>query len=367
MALSRFKIGDLIDSINEKCNISNLTVYEVSGINRDKEFFSPAVQVGRDTSSYKVVPPNCFACNLMHVGRDIVIPISLNRTSKDIIVSPAYSVFRINNTDILMEEYLYMIFKKIDFDRYAAFCTDSSVRDGLEWNRFLEIEIDVPSMEVQQKVVDVYLAMVANQKVYEKGLDDLKLTCDAYIENLRRNSQSENVGKYLTERIEKNTDGKYDNLVGIGKDGFIKPNQVRTTESLRKCNLFYPNDFVYAPSSLVNGVISISKFDEPRICTEEYIVFYSNNPKKLLPEYLLLWTKRSEFGRRIEFNSMDSVRNRYYFQQFQEEIFIPLPDIEVQKDIVEVFKAYEMRMSINNSLKKQINIICPVLIKGSIS
>lgn len=366
MKLNKIRIGDLIETYTEKCNISNLTIHEVSGINKDKNFLSPTVQVGSDTSNYRVVPYGYFACNLMHVGRDFAIPIAYNDKLQNIIVSPAYSVFRIIRKDLVLDYYFLMIQKKLDFDRYAAFCTDSSIRDGLEWNRYSDIELELPSIEIQQKVVDVYLAMVANQKAYEKGLEDLRLSCIAYIENLRRNSESVNVGKYLTERIEKNLNNKYDNLVGLGKEGFINPNQLRTKESLRKCNVFYENDFVYAPSSLVNGVISISKFKEPRLCTEEYIVFYSNNLNVLLPEYLLLWTKRKEYGRRIHFNSMDSVRNRYYFQQFQEEISIPLPKVDVQKSIVDVFYAYEKRKQLNEKLKSQIKNLCPILIKGSI-
>jgi len=366
MSLSR--LGDYIELTDNKNTDLQFDVTDVRGISIKKIFIPTKADMdGVPLTSYKIVKPLEFCYVTITSRNGEKITIALNDSDRTYICSSSYVAFRIKDSTKLLPFYLYMYFNRPEFDRYSRFNSWGSAREAFGWDDMCDIEIDIPSIEVQQKVVDVYLAMVANQKVYEKGLDDLKKTCEAYIENLRRNSQSENVGKYLTERIEKNTDGKYDNLVGIGKDGFIKPNQVRTTESLRKCNLFYPNDFVYAPSSLVNGVISISKFDEPRICTEEYIVFYSNNPKKLLPEYLLLWTKRSEFGRRIEFNSMDSVRNRYYFQQFQEEIFIPLPDIEVQKDIVEVFKTYEMRMSINNSLKKQINIICPVLIKGSIS
>ena len=47
-----------------------------------------------------------------------------------------------------------------------------------------DMDIDLPSLAIQQKYVDVYNAMVANQKAYERGLEDLKLTCDAYIEDL---------------------------------------------------------------------------------------------------------------------------------------------------------------------------------------
>ncbi len=362
MALSKFKIGDLIDSINVKCNITNLTVYEVSGINRDKEFFSPAIQVGQDTSSYKIVPPNHFACNLMHVGRDIVIPVSLNRTGKDIIVSPAYSVFRITRNDIILDEYLFMVFKKVDFDRYAAFCTDSSVRDGLEWNRFLDIELDLPSVKVQQKVVDVYLSMVENQKVYEKGLEDLKLTCDAYIENLRKNIPSQSIKDFMI-RGSKNTSETINEVLGIGQSGFIKP-QKQPNDSLRNYKIINKDDIVYAPPlyNILSDAIGCYNGDNPVVCSPIYEVFSVKPP--LLARYLVMWLKRSEFKRYAEFHS-GGVRNTFDYE-LMENFEIPIPKHSIQKNIVEVYEAYEMRKKINDNLKKQINEICPVLIKGSI-
>lgn len=82
MALSKVKIGSFVEQYKQKCEVSNLTLYDVSGVNRDKEFFEPSKQIGADTSNYKVVQPNYFACNLMHVGIDIVLPIAINHTSK---------------------------------------------------------------------------------------------------------------------------------------------------------------------------------------------------------------------------------------------------------------------------------------------
>ena len=105
MALTKYHIGDLIEPYNKKCGIPNLMPDDVSGINIDKEFLEPAKQVGEDTSSYKLVPPNYFACNLMHVGRDEVLPIALNHTNHDKIVSPAYSVFKIKNEKDVLKEY----------------------------------------------------------------------------------------------------------------------------------------------------------------------------------------------------------------------------------------------------------------------
>lgn len=365
MALSKFKIGDLIDSINVKCNITNLTVYEVSGINRDKEFFSPAIQVGQDTSSYKIVPPNHFACNLMHVGRDIVIPVSLNRTGKDIIVSPAYSVFRITRNDIILDEYLFMVFKKVDFDRYAAFCTDSSVRDGLEWNRFLDIELDLPSVKVQQKVVDVYLAMVANQKAYEKGLDDLKLTCDAYIENIREKQESHKLVDFLEETKEINTEKTVLFERGLNKfKGFVKPSAMSNNVDLSKRKVVRFNHFVYpSPHFGEQGTIGLFK-EEACIMSQMYTTFRVID-NRLNPDYLYLWFKRNEFMRYAFFAASDSVRDTFDFTKLC-DYKIPVPSQTIQKNIVEVYEAYEMRKKINENLKEQINDICPVLIKGSI-
>lgn len=107
MGFNRIRIGDIVELHKENCGIPNLTVWDISGINKDKEFFEPSKQVGADTSNYKIVPPNYFACNLMHVGRDVVLPISLNTTKKNKVVSPAYTIFKLTNNEKLLNEYFF--------------------------------------------------------------------------------------------------------------------------------------------------------------------------------------------------------------------------------------------------------------------
>ena len=105
MMLNKVRLGSFIKKYKEKCNIPDLTENDISGINRDKEFFEPSRQIGKDTSNYKIVPPGYFACNLMHVGRDKVLPISMNHTTKNKIVSPAYDVFYVDETIILKKRF----------------------------------------------------------------------------------------------------------------------------------------------------------------------------------------------------------------------------------------------------------------------
>ena len=99
-----------------------------------------------------------------------------------------------------------MVFRSEEKDRLGWFLSDSSVRANLEWKTFCDIEINLPPLDVQKKFVAVYNALLENKKAYERGLDDLKLVCDGYIENLRRNSPTQKLGNYIELSDERNAD-----------------------------------------------------------------------------------------------------------------------------------------------------------------
>ena len=105
MRLSKYKLGDIAVPYFKRCGIPNLTPYQVSGVNRDKEFFEPSHQIGDDTTKYQVVPPRYYACNLMHVGRDRVLPIAYNHSGKTKFVSPAYTIFSLKKDCGVLDEF----------------------------------------------------------------------------------------------------------------------------------------------------------------------------------------------------------------------------------------------------------------------
>lgn len=362
MGLIRF--GDHIELLSQKCNIPNLSADDISGINRDKEFFEPSRQVGEDTSNYKYVPPGYFACNLMHVGRDVVLPIALNTTEKTKVVSPAYTIFKLKTEDALLSKFLFMLLKSDEKDRFFWFHCDSSVRDGMDWSAFCDIELDLPSVEIQRKYVAIYEGLLANLHSYENKLEELKLVCDGYIEDLRKKYPLEPIFDKLTQRIEKNDRLTSKDMYGIGLNGIIPPNQERSDDSIKKCLKFYKGDLLYAPSSFKNGVIVYNDKIDVGVITEEYRVFYVSKGG-LNPQYLLMWLKRSELGRYIDFYTMDSVRNRFQFEELN-IVEIPIPPVEIQNSIVEVFNVYNERKEYVTRLKNIIKDICPLLIRGAI-
>ena len=96
-----------------------------------------------------------------------------------------------------------------------------------------------------------------------------------------------------------------------------------------------------------------------------YIVFEVTDRKTLLPEYLMMWYGRKEFQRSTLFYATGSVRDTFSFDVMQ-EVKIPIPEVAIQQDIVDIYNAYIMRKDINEKLKAQIKDICPILIRGSI-
>lgn len=360
MTLTKYKIGQLIKLVDER---NSYGLKNFSGININKEFIPTVADTeDLDESKYKVVRKNRFVFSGMQTGRDECIRISMYLNDDPIIVSPAYTTFEVVATDIIVPTYFFMIFLSKERDRLGWFYSDGSIRANLDWDRFCEIELNLPDVPTQQKYVRIYIAMVANQQSYERGLEDLKLVCDGYIEDLRRKLPCEKIGKYI-KRGEKNFKNDIKKVVGIGMSGFIEP-QKTPNRILKNYKILRRGSICYAPPlyNILSDAIHCYNYDTPAVCSPIYEVF-SCKPK-LEPNYLMMWLKREEFKRYAEFYA-GGVRNTFDFSLMQ-DVEIPIPAIRIQKSISNIYKVYLERKKINEQLKTKIKDICPVLIKDSL-
>lgn len=127
------------------------------GINIDKCFMpSVANIIGTDLSNYKLISKNQFACNPMHVGRDEKMPIAIYCDDAPSIVSPAYFVFEVKNSDLIIPDYLMLWFSRAEFDRECWFHTDGSVRGGITWEEIVEMTVPIPPFDEQNAIVEQY-------------------------------------------------------------------------------------------------------------------------------------------------------------------------------------------------------------------
>jgi type I restriction enzyme S subunit len=364
MALSKYRIGQLIKIVDER---NSYGIKAFFGININKEFMPTVANTeGLDESNYKVVRENRFVFSGMQTGRDECIRISMYLEKEPIIVSPAYTTFEIEATDIVIPTYFFMIFLSKERDRLGWFYSDGSVRSNLDWDRFCDMELNLPDIPTQQKYVDIYKAMVANQQSYERGLEDLKLVCDGYIEDLRRKIGTEPIGPYIVPADERNSDLSVTLAQGITNEKiFATPKQV--AESERSAKIVRKGQFAYNRATTRNGEkISIAyREGEDCVVSSAYQVFEIEKKDKLLPEYLMMWFKRSEFDRYARYMSKGSAHEFFEYSDM-EEVAIPIPDIKVQEAIANIYSVYMTRKRLNEQLKAQIKDICPILIRGSL-
>ena len=355
MALTKYKLGDLIAQRREKYDeVEELPIRGVS-----REGFIPPKQEDADLSMYNVFYRNDFVFN---PARMELNSIALNVLFDKAICSSLYEIFYVKREDLVVPEYLNLFIKRDEFARKCWFEAIGSARNYFRVPALAEFDIELPDLPTQQKYVDIYKAMVANQQGYERGLEDLKLVCDGYIEDLRRNHPCEKIGGYI--RVgEKNKDEKVSNVLGIGQAGFIKP-QKKPNESLKNYKILKPKMIAYAPPlyNMLTGAIHYYDGEELAVCSPIYEVFECRD--KLLPDYLILWLKREEFKRYAAFFAA-GVRGTFDYE-FMEDVEIPIPDIQVQKAIAGMYSVYVQRKEINEKLKAQIKDICPILIKGSL-
>jgi len=172
------RLGDYIREVNVRNR--ELKVTKPMGINIDKHFMpSVANVIGTDLSAYKLVSKNQFACNLMHVGRDEKIPMAIQADDNPIIVSPAYFVFEISQTEVLLPEYLMMWFSRPEFDRNAWFYTDADVRGGMDKSAFMDMMLPIPSIARQREIVSEYETLTNRIHLNEQMIQHLEATAQA--------------------------------------------------------------------------------------------------------------------------------------------------------------------------------------------
>lgn len=365
MALTKYKIGQLIKLVDER---NSYGLKNFSGININKEFMPTVADTeDLDESKYKVVRKNRFVFSGMQTGRDGCIRISMYLNNDPIIVSPAYTTFEVIATNIIVPTYFFMIFLSKERDRLGWFYSDGSIRSNLDWDRFCEIELNLPDVPTQKKYVDIYNAMMDNQQSYERGLEDLKLVCDSYIEDLRKNMPCEKLESYVCRFDIRNGKNGTKNVMGISTSKqFREPTSKVNKEELANYKVCHPRQIAFVQTTHNEKVFAYA-FNN----TNEDIVVSSVNEvfsaieDKLYPEYLCMFFNRTEFDRYARFNSWGSARETFTWEDLI-EVKIPIPDINIQKAIADIYKVYIERKTINELLKAQVKDICPVLIKGSL-
>lgn len=372
MGLTKCILGHYLELCSNKNTDLVYGIDDVRGVNNLKQLMTTKADLnGRDLSKFQIVNPGEFVFNHRTSRNGSKFSIAYNDGDKPIICTEDYVVFKIRDDckKILNARWLYMFFNRPEFDRFVITNSWGSSTEFYNWEDIQAIGLELPSLLIQRKYANVYNAMLENQKSYERGLDDLKLVCDAYIEDLRRQMPCEAIANYIEEVNKKNIGNlKLDSVRGIATSKeFINTKANMEGVSLENYKVVEPGmiAFISDTSRRADKMsLALNQSCENYLVSSISTVIQTDNTK-LLPKYLYLFFCRTEFDRYARFHSWGSARETFSLDDMK-EVRMPLPSIDVQKAIVGIYEAYKIRKEINEKLKAQIKDICPILIKGSI-
>ena len=370
MALTKYKLGELIYELHRFNSSLEYGLEYVRGISNSKEITKTKADVDETViHKFYVIHPGEFIYNPRTTRMGDKVGLGYNNTSTPLLFTFNNIAFGIKESarNILLADYLYIYFNRAEFDRYAIAHSWGSATELFTFEEMCDINIELPDLPTQQKYVDIYNAMIANQQSYERGLEDLKLVCDGYIEDLRRKMPCEKIGKYIERHDVRNGPNGTKNVMGISTSKcFREPTSKVNKNELANYKVCRPRQIGFVQTTHNEKVFTYA-FNNTNddIVVSSVNEVFSTQEDKLYPEYLCMFFNRTEFDRYARFHSWGSARETFTWNDLV-EVEIPIPDIEVQKSIASVYSVYIKRKEINERLKKQIKDICPILIRGSL-
>ena len=286
------------------------------------------------------------------------------------IVSHLYVVFRLTEygKKHFHPEFLYMYIYREEFFRMIDYLNFGSQRPEFNFFELSDIMVPLPSIEVQCELVDTYNGLKSLAEQNEALIPRLFAACQAYIVDCRAKYPSVPLGEYIEQSDERNSEEMYllEDVTGISNEKSVIPTKADMKDvSLTPYKIFKPNEFCYVTVTSRNGgkiSLALNNTGQAKIVSSSYVVFRSIDKSILLPEYLFLLFNRPEFDRYTRFNSWGSARETFDWNEMC-RVQIPLPPIDVQQAIVDVYHCMERAKQIATTAREKLKTLCPALVQ----
>ncbi len=170
------------------------------------------------------------------------------------------------------------------------------------------------------------------------------------------------LGDYIEQCDERaGNDFTVDDVIGISTDKKFIPTKANMDGvSLNSYKIVNPHEFAYVADTSRRGdkiALALNTSNKPVLISSIYTSFRSKDVIKLLPEYLFMLLNRAEFDRYARFNSWGSARETFDWDEMC-RIEIPLPDIEVQRELVATYNGLKTLAEQNEALLPRLSAAC---------
>lgn len=352
--------------LSEEHNISG-NDYPFYGVNKDKDFIPTAATTdGLDKKKYKIIRKDKFVYSGMQTGRDVCIRFALYSHEAPLLLSPAYSILKVSK-DKILPEYVFLNFLTFEKDRLGWFYSDGSVRANLDLSRFLDIDIPMPSLDVQRQYANVYNTLRKLAEQNEAIVKPLMDFCTGFMAKLLTKYKRVEIGDILEECVELNG-SKYtvDRVIGLSTSKSLIPTKAKMEGvALKGYKVFKNNTIAYVSDTSRRGEkvsMGYNNSEEDYLVSSITTIFKSKDESILNTNFLFLYLCRESFDRYARYNSWGSARETFDWSEMC-RVKIPLPPIEVQESIVAIYKCAEKARSIAERAREEMKRICPAMIQ----
>lgn len=359
-------LNELIEARNERNSDLRYGVNLIEGVTSEG-FFAPtkAVTDGINLKPYKTVRKGDFVYNPSRLN---IGSLAYRDSDNMCIVSHLYVVFHIkeDKTQIVLPEFLLMFFRRDEFKRTIDIHNFGSQRAEFNIYQLGEIEIPLPSIEVQREYVAAYKSLQQLAEQNEALAEPIQKACEACIGKLKTEYELKQIGSFVEICQNRNCQGYNYPFMGIDITKKIVPTSA-STESLdsKKYLIVIKDMLVFSGMQTGRDVairLAIHSDDNPVLISPAYTTFIVKESGKLIPEYLYLNFISKEMDRIGWFYSDSSVRSNLDWNRFC-EIKIPLAPIEVQRSIVALYHCAEEARAIAREAREQLKKLAPTMVQ----
>ena len=166
-------------------------------------------------------------------------------------------------------------------------------------------------------------------------------------------NETHRLGDYIREVNVRNRDLKVTQLLGLSiEKRFIHSIANTIGTDMAGYKIVRRRQFAYVPVTSRNGekiTVALLEDCDEAIISQAYTVFEVVDCEKLLPEYLMMWFRSSEFDRYARFHSHGSAREVFDWDELC-DVQLPVPNIERQREIVSEYETLTRRIRLNEQM-----------------
>lgn len=362
----KVSLGELIELVTTTNSDNLYGSDKVRGVSNTKEIQRTKANIeGRNLSKFIILNKGEFVFNRRTTRNGERLGLGFNDKDSPFLFTEDYVAFKVVDANKLDPHFLYLLFKRDEFDRYVRYNSWGSATEFFNWEDMQLTPIPLPSIEVQREYVAAYKSLQQLAEQNEALAEPLQKACEGFLSDVTTKYPKVELGGLISEFSEKNTDKAISVVKSVSVSKEFKDTNAKVNKNELGGYKIVPPMYISYVQTTKNEkcfASAINKFGYPIVVTSINRVITSNDSNILDNEFLAMWFRTPEFSRWAIYNSWGSAREIFDFEDLKKSM-IPLPPIEVQQSIVALYHCAEEARGIASEAREQLKKLAPAMVQ----